>query len=343
MLVRDLVQDLVQPLEREQWGKGGPSFPASLALLWPIRPSLVGAQKCAVGPAPEWSYTGAQYDADGVSVGAVPAWHTGKGVWCGPAYTNLFAGGPSIARSVSLTAQKYTLTCDAGSVACSYGTATPSTPLTFTATAGSTTFTPTGVTKWQLTASVAPMPYVAPGVTVPSAAGTSGGNGVAWAMSAKMTAALSGKCTVAALVTMGVGSADLATGQIINGLSWRNNDSDLRAAYDAGGNKRIVGANDGATTALLAGTWNTGERHLKVVQVNAAGTQFRVGNRKLGAESTVTFGSWATFDGSFNPLTHLRAGLGAIVPLHLLGVQIWNAPEVSEADIEKQFKAVGVM
>lgn len=58
----------------------GPSYPASLALLWPLRPSLVGAKKSAVGPEPLWSYTGTQYDADGVSVGAVPAWHAGKGV-----------------------------------------------------------------------------------------------------------------------------------------------------------------------------------------------------------------------------------------------------------------------
>ena len=49
----------------------------------------LGLLKSAKGVPPTYSYPGPQYDADGVSVGAVPAYHAGKGVWCGPAYTNL--------------------------------------------------------------------------------------------------------------------------------------------------------------------------------------------------------------------------------------------------------------
>lgn len=102
------------------------------------------------------------------------------GYYGGPAYTNLFAGGPTAPEAKSLTAQKYCLQCVGGSVdAGAYGTATPSAPLIFTASAGSQTFTPTGCTAWMLTAAGGYVyPIIPPGQSVVSTIGTTGGNGV---------------------------------------------------------------------------------------------------------------------------------------------------------------------
>jgi len=430
------IRSCAQPAARSVTARRGVSFPASLALLWPLKPSLVGVRKSAVGPAPEWSYTGAQYDADGVNVGAVPAWHTGKGVWCGPAYTQMLtnskfigavSGSPGTAPTnwtrfnsdglFSIDTTGYTFTVAAGRHIYSQSIAVlanttyyyslralfdgvlalpdvlsganrlPSGTATFTvdgsavssglvpaagwrtvvatyavgATAGNIDFrvgighsgAATGTITFAPTLTFSTLrnaPYVASDttgpVTVPSAAGTSGGNGMAWAMSAKMTAALSGKCTVAALVTMGVGSGDIigsATNYTF--LSWRNNVGDFCFRQDSPeSNVGIVRANDGTQFPTIKQTWPRNELHLKVLQVNVAGTNFRIGNRRLGTESAIQWGSWTAYDGSFNPLDRLRAGYSPLaVPLHLLGVQIWTIPEVSGATIEKQFKAVGVM
>lgn len=396
-----------------------------------------------------------------VYTAAVPALHGDKGAWWGPGYSNLFAGNSSIARSVTLTAQNYTLTCDTGSVTCSYGTATPSTPLVFTATAGSTTFTPTGVTKWQLTASVAPMPYVPPGTTVASAAGTNGGNGMAWEMDKKILEALRGKpdgvelwdnagasgtnwalvsgawthtagsavdlvlpsivtigqrylarytitgrtagsvtakagssgtggatnaangtfaeegicvgstsfiftpssdfngtvtihsiqkllpakCTVAAVVTMGAGSANLANGTTVNVLSHKNyQDGILYARKGSAGQNIPAFTSDGNSfQPSPESTWSILEKHLKVMQVRTSGPQFRVGNKRLGIDSTIQWGSWATFDGSFNPLTHLCGAFTSPAPIWGKGIQVWDEAEVSEKRIEAAFKLAGVM
>jgi len=56
-------------------------------------------------------------------------------------------------KSVTLTVQNYCLQVfGSGSVTCSFGVATVGNPLQFTATAGSTLFTPTGIANWMLTA-----------------------------------------------------------------------------------------------------------------------------------------------------------------------------------------------
>lgn len=185
--------------------RAGQAFPADLALLWPVRPSLVGVRSSAVGPDLTWSYTGPMYDENGVSIGANPPFHAGKGVYGGPAVTNAMTGDSTAARTVTLTAQAYTLLVWSGSASCSYGTATPGTPLKFTATAGSVVFTPTAVSKWMLVAgSLSAAPYVPPGTTQPSAAATTGGNGASIAMrTSPLWKALDGEPDGVELVTNG--------------------------------------------------------------------------------------------------------------------------------------------
>ena len=61
-----------------------------VVLLWaPTTQADVLASK--VGPDAAFSVTGAQYDENGTSLGTVAALHS-KGVWVGPAYSNLFMG-----------------------------------------------------------------------------------------------------------------------------------------------------------------------------------------------------------------------------------------------------------
>ena len=313
-----------------------------VVLLWsPTAQDEVTLSK--IGPDPVYAYTGTQYNKNGVSLGVVPALHS-KGVWVGPGYANLFTAGAPSAQTKTLTAQKYTVWCAAGSVVCgAYGTATSAAPLTFTATAGSCTFTPSDVTRWMLTASVAPMPYVAPGVTVASAAGSTT-NGLAWPMSAEMTAALSGRCTVAALVTMGAGSGDL----LGSGGTSRNV---VTVADNAGrtllflgnstteANSHIARGQDGTTNADRRSAWSRNEQHIKVVQTNAAASQFRVGNLRVGIDSAIQWGSWVTYDGSFNPLTYLRAAYGGTMPLWLSKVMVSKTGGLTDAQILERLNA----
>lgn len=314
-----------------------------VALLWaPTTQADVLVSK--IGPDAEFAATGVQYDQDGVSLGVVAALHD-AGAWIGPAYSNLFTAGTPAVQTKTLTAQKYTVWCDAGSVVCgSYGTATADAPLTFTATAGDCTFTPTGVTKWMLTATVAPMPYVAPGTSVASAAGSTT-NGLSWEMSAEMTAALSGACTVAALVTMGAASSsDTASSAM---LSVRNsNNADLIYCYYSASGALSTRSYDGVVAASMPVLgWSRNEQHLKVVQTNVAATRFRVGCKRIGIDSAVQWShtgdesTWPVYDGSFNPLTHLRAGYGNTVPLWLKAVMVSKTGGLTDAQIEERVYA----
>jgi hypothetical protein len=137
------------------------------------------------------SYAGDQYLA-GVNIGANPA-VSSKGLDVGPAYTELFATAPTTSVVKILTAQKYCLQVKDGSATCSYGTATPTSPLQFTATAGNVTFTPTGCTLWNLTAAGGYVFDMIPhGSTKSSSAATSSGNGASVLMDDALVGALRG-------------------------------------------------------------------------------------------------------------------------------------------------------
>ena len=191
------------------------------------------------------------------------------------------------------------------------------------------------VSVWQpqLVLGAYSLPYVRSttgSVSVASTAATSAGNGLAIPLDARMTAALSagGRFTAAALCWMGVGSGELPTSTDHGCLSVRNINNDIIYFNDSAGNKRIVRSFDGTTNAASVQTWGRGEIHLKVVQTNAAGTQFRVGNRRYTSAmvpiDALTWGAWANYDGSMNPLTHLRFGYNSTVPIGFLQTQVWN-------------------
>ena len=103
--------------------------------------------------------------------------------------------------------------------------------------------------------------------------------------------------------------------------NWNGNGIYTGAAY-------INRSYDGVNVTSQSGTWSANEIHRRYVQTSSDGTKLRVGYQRYtsamveitsgiqwsntGAEST-----WATFDGSFNPLSYLRLGMN-------LTVQIWG-------------------
>ena len=274
---------------------------------------------------------GPQYQrlADGsyINVGAQPAVDVLDGDinglrTCG-AVTNLFPGDTSIARAVTLTAQAYTLqVLGAGSASCSYGTATVGTPLTFTATAGTTTFTPSGARLWMLTATAYPTAYVPPGVTQPASNATAtNGTWFANPDGSPLWQALTGSpFTLATRILMGVGSADLPfdTTQAQVSVGAASTPVLLGTSVNTDGTlKRVVRSSDGTVGVQKDAAWPRNAIIKRFLHVNTAGNRFRVGYMLEGTHTTIQWShpsedstTWAVFDGSFNPSTLYRFMLG---------------------------------
>lgn len=291
--------------------------------------------------------------ADGsyIDVGAQPAVDTFedglKGLRSCGDLTNLLPGDTSIARSVTLTAQTYTLQVfGAGSASCSYGTATVGAPLTFTATAGTTTFTPSGAALWMLTATAYPTPYVPPGVTQPASnATTTNGTWFALPDGSPMWQALTGApLTLATRIRMSVGSADLTSDQLISFVACQASSvygPHLLQRF-AGPGYNIVRAHDGGSAANKGGSWSRNAVVQRFTQVNEAGTRFRVGYVIEGTYTAIQWShasedstTWATFDGSFNPSTLYRLMLGYnnSYPMWFNKITVWKR-EVPVAELE---------
>jgi hypothetical protein len=137
--------------------------------------------------------------------------------------------------------------------------------------------------------------------------------------------------TAAALVTMGVGSDELGGfTRLINPGSpnflYVQDDHFVAVSYD------------GTSYALIGGTeWDRGEQHLKLVQTNTDGSQFRVGNQRIDIDSEIQWSSWTTFDGSFDPTEYLRFALNNTVPLWLKGWALYKR-SLSDTEIAKVLK-----
>ena len=140
---------------------------------------------------------------------------------------------------------------------------------------------------------------------------------------------LPSRCTVAALVPMGIGSGELTTGGVAHNVVSSGNAVGTCMwieSHAVEANTRKIVTTDGAAWPLLSGGFSRDETHIKIVQTNRLGTQFRVGNRRLGIDSAIQWSSWVTYDGSFNPLTVLRAAYNSTIPIHLKSVQAWDRP-----------------
>jgi hypothetical protein len=97
---------------------------------------------------------------------------------------------------------------------------------------------------------------------------------------------------------------------------------------------------DGTSVRSTSGiNWSRNERHIKIVQTNADGTQFRVGNKRIGIDSAIQWSAWTNFDGSFNPLTALRLAYGNTVPIWFRRVMVSNKGGMSDTEIETRMVA----
>lgn len=250
---------------------------------------------------------------------------------CG-AVTNLMPGDTSVARAVTLTAQKYTLQVfGSGTATCSYGTASIGAPLTFTATPGSPMFTPSSATLWSLSATPYPVPYTPPGTSMPASNTLESGTWFVSSSDRDLNEALSsGNTTLAVLVRLGTSNAGISAPQNVLG------------EYITIGPNSVAAGTDETTPVSLAGAWQSSEVHLKVLQTNQDATQYRVGNKRVGFDAQIAWSAWAVLDGSFKAADVLRLGLNTQAPLWFNKVIAWNG-YVSESRItEAMFPAAPV-
>jgi hypothetical protein len=150
-------------------------------------------------------------------------------------------------------------------------------------------------------------------------------------------------CTVAAEVTMGVGSEDLGSDSYYNNATCRNDhiwSTDFGYGKGGSGAPVIVTSYDKTNVRNISSiNWSRNERHIKLVQTNADGTQFRVGNKRIGIDEAIQWSSWTSFDGSFNPLTALRLAYGTTVPIWFRRVMVSNKGGMSDEEIETRMSA----
>jgi hypothetical protein len=183
------------------------------------------------------------------------------------------------------------------------------------------------------------MPYLKTQGTSSSAASSSGTQGTIFPLDTALTEVFNGEFTCAALVTMGVGSSEMVAGSTHNVMSVNNTRASILYYHDFLGSPRIVRAYDGETlSGVISGSWDRKEIHLKVVETNTNGTQFRVGNKRytedmVAIDSNMVWSAWTTYDGSFNPETYLKLAYGSTVPLWFKQIQVWSEGERPEADI----------
>lgn len=140
----------------------------------------------------------------------------------------------------------------------------------------------------------------------------------------KVWAALTGSpMTLAWRGVMGVGGGDLPANISIMSLR----DAAIGLLYIGDGfTENIVRSYDGVNVRTIQDSWLRGDTVIQFVQVNVAGTQFRVGYIKEGTHINIQWSGWTIFDGSFNPSTlyKLMLGYNNIYPMWHDTIALWN-------------------
>lgn len=120
--------------------------------------------------------------------------------------------------------------------------------------------------------------------------------------------------TLATRVMMGVGSGDLPNSTY--GIVISPNTLGSGAAMSSYGissipSPRIYTAYDGTTVTMAPDlAWARYAVVIRILQVNTDGTQYRLGYVIEGTHTTIQWGSWVAFDGSFGPSTLFKLMLG---------------------------------
>ena len=124
-----------------------------------------------------------------------------------------------------------------------------------------------------------------------------------------------------------MGSGDLANSaaaQII-----RANESGTQQQFfekSGTGEARVVSAYDGTSYLTTVSEWSRNSIIRRITQINTAATQFRVGYAIEGTHTTIQWGSWVAYDGSFGPSTLYRLMLGYYnpYPMWFNKIAVWN-------------------
>lgn len=184
-------------------------------------------------------------------------------------------------------------------------------------------------------------PYIPPATSVVSAASSTGGNGINVPIDTSMLAAFNGTLTLTALVTMGVGSDELNSGQEFN-VSTVDDSADVPLTFGKDGTGAFISFADGTNTAKVYTTWNRNDVLLMKGETNTAGTQIRSGYANItDSDTSFTNSSFVTFTGTFNPDSYDRFCKDITVPIWKLQRQLWSAGEVADAEIFKLAERYG--
>jgi hypothetical protein len=152
--------------------------------------------------------------------------------------------------------------------------------------------------------------------------------------------------TLAVLVTMGVGSDEAPFNQPIIDLNNATNgpDDSILQLQSLQGSK----GSDGVSKVFASlPSWDRGEKHLKKVDTRlddpdnpGTGPQFRASYFRYTSDlvpisSSMVYGPWTTFDGSFDPLDFERWGFGIGIPMHIIWKATFDTGEIDEDTLLK--------
>lgn len=134
---------------------------------------------------------------------------------------------------------------------------------------------------------------------------------------------------VAALVTMGVGSADLTADQYFGVISANNTAySVLYTGKQSGVLIPSKSYDKTAAVTVPSTAWQS--LGVNLLFVEFVGSKYRAGFYRIGVDSAPVYShtgevsTWGSFDGSFNPLTALIAAYGSTVQIWLKSVGAWK-------------------
>lgn len=146
--------------------------------------------------------------------------------------------------------------------------------------------------------------------------------------------------TLATRIRMGVGSGDLPNSATFLPIISEKGDAaaTVQRYYKDANTRHIVVARDGTGTAFFGTNiaWPRDSIIRRVTQVNAAGTQFRVGYMIEGTHTAIQWGSWVAYDGSFDPSTlyRLMLGFNNPYPMWYNKISIWKEQVSDERILE---------
>ena len=191
-----------------------------------------------------------------------------------------------------------------------------------------------------LTATAYPVPYTPPGTTMPASnATTTNGCWFTLADGSPVWKALTGEpLTLATRVRMGAGSGDLAVSNHTAAVIATPGYVDFYQYWGGviGGMKSDCSSS--AASAILS-VWSRNSIFCRVVQVNTAGTQFRVGYMIEGTHTVIQWGSWTTYDGNFtvSTLFKLMLGYNNAYPMWYSKIAVWGK-QCTDAEILEALK-----